>query len=672
MKIVDVRLRGGRAVALCLLVAAGSVWLTAQQSAPGQDDQAPPIFRAGTELIQVDVSVLDRRRRLVKGLTAADFTIYEDGQPRPVETFTEVDLPARPRDAEATWAAFVPPDVVSNQTVEQEGRIVIILLDRSIERGWPWASAKRVAAEAIEALGPNDLAAVLTGGGQPQNLTANRELLLRAVARADPSGVTSADAQALVDRIHQFDGRTVFSPLADGRCMCGACALQSITRAADAVSGIPSRRKLLLFIGASLVVQADPFGDVTQGCGFQLRDARKAMFDALERSNLTVHSLDPTGLEVWPAMRSTGDTMARMSRLDSLKILPDHTGGRSVGGNDPQIRVPDIFEESQSYYLLGFAPAPGHSEGRARSIDVRINRRGVRVQARRQYLVPTDTTTFDVPRDTSSRSVDDAMRSLLPVTHVPMDLHVASFANPGSRRAMVTVSASVGGFSPEIAGSDTETPTPFELVAGAYDSTGQPHGVARQKLELTWPLATSGASERRVEALSRLDLAPGHYEIRVAAIGTDAAHTSSVFTHVTAPDYATTPFSLSHIVFGAGAATSTVPPDFFDGVLPLPPTTQRTFARAGGVTAFLQMYQGTALTDTLQPVGVRVRIVDAQDRVARDEVLIFEPGEFAANRTANARLELPVRNLPAGEYLLRLEAMMGERVAGRAARFEVR
>ena len=57
--------------------------------------QNPPsalqTFRTGVDIVQVDVSVLDRDRRPVRGLAAADFTILEDGQERPVVAFSAVD-----------------------------------------------------------------------------------------------------------------------------------------------------------------------------------------------------------------------------------------------------------------------------------------------------------------------------------------------------------------------------------------------------------------------------------------------------------------------------------------------------------------------------------------------------------------------------------------------------
>src|SRR4051812_3357101 len=62
--------------------------------APAQAPAPRALFRGGTDLVQVDVSVLDKKRHPVRGLTAEDFSILEDGHVREIQAFTEVYLPA--------------------------------------------------------------------------------------------------------------------------------------------------------------------------------------------------------------------------------------------------------------------------------------------------------------------------------------------------------------------------------------------------------------------------------------------------------------------------------------------------------------------------------------------------------------------------------------------------
>jgi len=59
-------------------------------AAQAQNAAPQATFRGGTDLVQVDVSVLDGKRHTVRGLTAADFTILEDGEPRDIKSFEAV------------------------------------------------------------------------------------------------------------------------------------------------------------------------------------------------------------------------------------------------------------------------------------------------------------------------------------------------------------------------------------------------------------------------------------------------------------------------------------------------------------------------------------------------------------------------------------------------------
>ena len=80
-----------------------------------------------------------------------------------------------------------------------------------------------------------------------QNLTADRARLLRAINHGDPSTGISPEQEVIMGKL---------DPLSDPRCLCGLCVLETITRVADAVQDTPRRRKVLFFIGSSVVWQS--------------------------------------------------------------------------------------------------------------------------------------------------------------------------------------------------------------------------------------------------------------------------------------------------------------------------------------------------------------------------------------------------------------------------------
>ncbi len=672
-----------RTVRVLVVVAIAAVSLNLHAQSPPQR----PVFRGGTDLVQVDVSVLDGKRHPVRGLTAEDFSILEDGQPREIQAFTEVYLPDRVRAQDAAWMRVVPSDVATNQTAQEEGRVVIVLLDRTIPLGQPTITAKRIATTVINQLGPGDLGAVVsTSNGAVQNLTSDRSRLLRTLEESDLSTDISDEAKEIEAAIFALTGRN-WSTLNDGRCLCGLCVLETIERVADAVQGTPGRRKMLFFIGSDLLLQAAgaPGGakqDV--GCESRLRDAREEMFSAVDRANLTIHSLDPSGLvNIGPVTRpsstlrgvdvadaAAGAMKDHLQRQGALKVLPDRTGGRAVmNTNGPDPAVPEIFRETDSYYLIGFRPADPSPNGRFHQITVKTARRGLAVHARSGYTAPVATEpAADSPRGTAvSEPVRTALTGLMPASAIPVEMNAATFAVPDAAKAAVVLTVGVEAFA---AGPQTARGGPLEVVASAFDRGGRPKGIARQTLDLSWP--ASGPQDRRFDVLSRLDLPPGEYEIRVAVSSGADARTASVFTYVTVPSFTAAPLSLSNIIVGATAGTLTAPKDFLASLLPIVPTARREFARTGRLLAFFRVYQGTNRSDPLVPVQVRSSIVDDHDRVVATEAGVLDVAEFAKARAADYYVTLPLTTLAAGEYLLKVETTMGARTAGRAMRFVVK
>ncbi len=79
------------ATAVAVTVVIGSAQAPAAPSQPPQTPQVP--FRAGIDLVSLNVTVTDGTARYVTDLTADDFNVFEDGVKQDVTFFTRTNLP---------------------------------------------------------------------------------------------------------------------------------------------------------------------------------------------------------------------------------------------------------------------------------------------------------------------------------------------------------------------------------------------------------------------------------------------------------------------------------------------------------------------------------------------------------------------------------------------------
>jgi VWFA-related protein len=655
-----------------------------------QQAPSPPqaTFQSGVALVQVDVAVLDKDRRPVRGLTRDAFTILEDGKPRPIVAFTPVTLAEREASpAAASWVRDVSPDVTTN-SVRPEGRLVVIMLDWSI-RFADQLLAKRIATAAVDALGPDDLAAVVFSSafgnaGTPQNFTADRARLLASINRPwavalynPPVGPGWDPRNSNLVMLDDPEGYL------SGDCLCRVCVPETIARIADAVRDVRGRRKTLIFIGTYFRAEESLQGPVSrQGgapgllrspeispvrpglCSSRLDDAREKMVRAATLANLTIQTFDPVGLETGLNSPLGGSTDGQRERREGLAVPADLTGGRTVMNTEtPEALIPAVFAESGSYYLLAFAPAEPKANGKLHKIQVKVDRPGVSVRARSGYLAGQTRSADRVPTIGSPETVA-ALQGVVPRGDVPLSVSVAPFALPGRKESAIAIVLEA---RQQVPADRSGTTAPVKVLAAAFGPDGRSADSVNQTVGMTWRPDASGSS--RYEVVSRLTLKPGRYEVRVAL---DAApnQSGSVYTFVDVPDFAKQPLSLSGLVFAVAPGLPSAGREAFANLLPLVPTAQRELARTDKASAFLQVYQDA---DRLPlPATVTARITDSSDRILFDQVTQLPADRFADKRGADFRLELPVERLERGEYLLTIEATQNQNTARRGLRFTVR
>jgi VWFA-related protein len=617
-----------------------------------------PTFRTRVDVIQVDVSVLGRDRHPVPGLTAADFTLMEDGRPRPIVSFSEIRVPP-PTAFTAGWMADITPDVTTN--THPPGRVVVIAIDDAAlsTNGALWGiqKARAAARAAVKELGRDDLAAlVLTEHGRTaQNFTSDRARLLAAIDKTPLfPGTDNPDPR---DRQQNWRGS----------CICGLCSVEALQRVAQSLRSLPQQRKTILYISPG--VSADitmpefqplptPMATFQDGCEQRKHDAMLDVFRQAALANVTISAIDPNGLG------------GGHSYPEFLRTIAENTGGRAVThDNDPERQVPALLLESSSYYLLGFESASRSPDGAFHRIKVEVPGRDVEVRSRVGHFAPTrKEMTAAAAAGKASGSLEAAIGGQLPQAGLALQIGAAVFAD-ANRKSMVAIALTVrqpGTAAATEPAAGTKKTTTVDVLARAFDNDDRVWGT--RKLSIRFPLNAANRGPISYEVLPRLTVPPGTYEIRVA-VGTEDGRTGSVYTFVDVPDFSRGGVSLSGIVLEATPAVLAAPADAYADLLPVVPTARRDFGANDRVSAFVRVYQGGSHPPV--PATLTTRIVDAKNEQVTKSTRELDPSLFAKGRALDHRFDLP-RNLAPGEYLFTVETAAAGTAAERALRFRIR
>jgi VWFA-related protein len=659
-------LRQPASILVCLVCAA-TVGAQRRQPLSQPPPQPAPQFRAGVELVRLDVSVLDRDRRPVRGLTPADFTILENGVPQKIAAFNAVDIPD-PVPPPTGWMRDVAPDVRTNERIE-ERRLFLMLLDDAMIQADPRAikNARDIARVVIDQLGPSDLAALVftRDNRHSQDYTGDRARLL---AAAEKFTVGFRDMGKGVD--------TVVGP-DDLYFMYSVNVMES---AVNILTSLPDRRKSIIYIGQGLPVDLEmaatpqapglppgggPSGLAQQGLMSRVRGQMLAVFERARLANVNVYTIDACGLRAPQAPWGIAPTCLPGLEVEYLRTVAENTGAVAVvDTNEFASRVDAIFEENASYYLLGYQSTDPRRDGKLRRIDVRVNRPGVEVRTRSGYRAERDS---DARRkaELAKSPLGAALAGVLPKSDLPLQATAAAFPLPGRRESAVAIVVAV---RQPLRPNEQRHVEKVDLQVSAYDVDGRHYGSKRLRADVAIRAGASGLAA--YEVLSRLDLRPGRYQLRIGANVGSLSTTGSLYYDVDVPDPRNTPFMLSGVVLTTSSGPVVAPLDAFKGLIPVVPTSLREFSRSERAAAFVRVYRSDRARDAA--AELRVRLLDDTGTALLDRTESIAAAAFTKDRTADVSIDLPLSRLRAGEYLLTIEAGAAASPIRRAIRFEVR
>lgn len=692
-------------LSLFLITAAGH----AQGSATQQQPQAT--FKADVNLVEVHAVVTDARGEFVRGLSKDDFEVYESGRLQAPTVFHLVDAPLAGRTAAPPGVAAVEPDVRAT-AARFEGRLYVLVLDDLHTSALRSQLVRRAARQFIERhLADGDLAAVVHTSGRTeaaQELTPSRRLLLAAVDKFQGQKLPALTAERLAVHLNDRDvERSVASASGDENTSSSASttrpddprdaergmnaqrALGAIRDIARWMSDVPGRRKSLVLFSEGIEYDIyDVFNN--RAASSIMADAREAIA-AAQRANVTIFAVDPRGLTQLGDEAITIQSLSDDPHVDygttagfqkellmaqeSLISLADETGGLAiVRTNDITGGLTRVEQDTSRYYVLGYVSDPSQSPGKFRRIDVKVKRPGLKVRARRGY-VPADLKmtrrTADVKPGTSPALVA-ALTNPVPVGDVPFRVWAAPFKGAG-KNASIALAVEIDGASLKYQQRDDRFLEGLEMSIIAADPDGKVRGSDRQTMSLklkaeTHQIMMAGGG---VRMLSRIEVPPARYQIRVGVHESNGGAIGSVPFDLEVPDYAKAPFSMSGLVVTSTGAPKlvTVKPDaVLKEVLPLPPVATRSFAATETISVFAEIYDRS--TPTPHEVDLAVRVVPKAGGAA-----VFTSNEArtvpasGSLRTVGYKADIPLKDVPAGDYVLRVDAK--SRAGGFAASREV-
>ncbi len=414
-----------RSVVAAFLCAAAAA---AQQPQPQpQPAEIPKLTETmDIRVINVDVVVTDKKGNPVSGLTKDDFELYENGVPKKISNFYEVEgkkalnvaiTPAPGAQAEAQVAA------AKEEIPENMRRRIIFYIDNlslaPFNRNRVFKEMKEFAKNTLR---PGDEAMIATF---------NRSMKIRLPFTRDTGAIqTTLDmiaGESAMGLSNRSESRDVMKRIQDATNYDEAVAqarsyaesvnhdlrqsVDSIDALMSTLAGVEGKKVLVLTTegfqmqpGREMFYLIDEVGrekgwqagsTILEGMSFDAAQQIQNIAKTANANGITLYAIHAGGLGAAnEGMLAENDkptpytvTQAALSNsTESLQLMADMTGGiASINTNNFKQAFKNIERDLQSYYSLGYRAGTERVD-RQRNLDVRIKNRSYIVRNRQTFV----------------------------------------------------------------------------------------------------------------------------------------------------------------------------------------------------------------------------------------------------------------------------------------------
>jgi VWFA-related protein len=400
-----------RLAVLCLLPFAFCLLLHAQQ----------PTFRAGVTLVTTDVIPRDGTGRFIADLTKANFTVLEDGQPQEIVSFQMIqggrtfNLLAPPAPPSAAPEGLVLP--TARPRVQQaDGRVILVFIDDLHFEPEYSPHVRNLMGTIVDTLvHDGDMVMVVSSGPSFIEIgpTYDKKMVREAVSKIRGSGPLPSELFKMLET-SQGPG-----DIRDRARMAFFTAYNLLGE----IERINNKRKAVIYVSTGY--DFDPFVEGRLGRdriqGGRFSDPMRYLIDkenpyfrigsvtadtdlhalmrelvlSANRANATIYTIDPRGLAgVVDAGQYLDQSEWRtylQKTTSTLRFLAEGTGGFAVvNTNDFAGELKRIDAETSDYYVLGFYSSNPDPTKRTRTLEIKVDRPDVSINARHAYSLKTE------------------------------------------------------------------------------------------------------------------------------------------------------------------------------------------------------------------------------------------------------------------------------------------
>ena len=358
-------------------------------ASPSQQ-QSDYVFRTGSELVLVNVTVRDKNGKFVQGLKPEDFTILEDNKPQKVVSFDVENVDAVPASDVAQAnplpepAAPTSPSAAASDANTQfkDRRLIILFFDLSAMEPDEIDHAVTSAEHYVDTqMAPADLVSIVSLGSSllvNQDFTTDHALLKKQLEQfSSGSGQgfeegTTGTTEGTPDTGQPFTADdTEYNIFNTDR------RLEALRSVAEKLSHVQQKKSLIYFSSGM---------DRT---GIENQSELRAAVNAAVRSNLAIYTMDMRGLQALVAGGEAQNASLRgvsaysgqstlnalnsnFTTQETLVTLASDTGGRAfLDSNDFTKIFKGVQQDTSTYYVLGYHSTNTARDGRYRRIVVK-------------------------------------------------------------------------------------------------------------------------------------------------------------------------------------------------------------------------------------------------------------------------------------------------------------